>query len=189
MSGSRSTRSEVVRSLAAVLLAAAALAAQTTGPYGIEFVQIQPGEFAMGCSPGDDGCAAGESPAHRVRITRGFQMGRQEVTQTQWESVMGSNPSYFREAARPVESVSWDDVQEFLRRLNARNDGFRYRLPTEAEWEYAARAGTTDKYAGARSLADVAWDYSTSGGETHPAGQKQPNAWGLYDMLGNVYEW
>jgi len=175
----------------ALVLGAATLAAQTaaTGPYGMQFAQIPSGEFSMGCSPGDAECAASESPAHRVRITKAFQIGAHEVTQEQWEAVMGSNPSYSRGAARPVERASWDEVQEFLRRLSARGDGFRYRLPTETEWEYAARAGTTDKYAGAAALPDVAWDYTNSGGETHPVGQKAPNAWGLYDTLGNVYEW
>jgi formylglycine-generating enzyme required for sulfatase activity len=110
------------------------------------------------------------------------------VTQEQWQAAMGSNPSYFKGARLPVEQVSWDDVQEFLRQLNDRNDGFRYRLPTEAEWEYAARAGTTDKYAGASTLGDVAW-YGNNSPGTNPAGQKRPNAWGLYDMLGNVSEW
>jgi len=157
--------------------------------FGMEFAQIQPGEFSMGCSPGDSECVGGESPAHRVRITRGFQIGKYEVTQEQWQTAMGSNSSRFPGAALPVEQVSWDDVQEFLRRLNARNDGFRYRLPAEAEWEYAARAGTTDQYAGASALGDVAWYDGNSGGQTHPVGGKRPNAWGLYDMLGNVWEW
>ena len=159
------------------------------GSLRIEFVQIQPGEFAMGCSPGDSECWERESPAHRVRITRGFQMGKYEVTQEQWQAVMGSNPSDVKGATLPVEQVSWDDIQGFLQRLNARNDGYRYRLPTEAEWEYAARAGTTDKYAGANALEDVAWYGSNSGKTTHPVGQKRPNAWGLYDMLGNAWEW
>jgi uncharacterized protein (TIGR03437 family) len=160
-----------------------------TWPFGIEFVQMQPGEFTMGCSPGDSECYVQESPAHRVRITRGFQIGKYEVTQEQWQAVMGSNRSSFQGATLPVEMVYWDDIQRFLQQLNARNDGFRYRLPTEAEWEYAARAGTADKYGGAGVLGDVAWYDSNSGSQTHPVGQKRPNAWGLYDMLGNVWEW
>ncbi|MDP2997841.1 MAG: SUMF1/EgtB/PvdO family nonheme iron enzyme, partial [Bryobacterales bacterium] len=158
-------------------------------PSGIEFVQLQPGEFTMGCSPGDSECYSDESPAHRVRITKAFQIGKYEVTQEQWQAAMTSNSSYFKGARLPVEQVSGDDIQGFLQRLNARNDGYRYRLPTEAEWEYAARAATTDKYAGASALGDVAWYEDNSGGTTHPVGQKRPNAWGLYDMLGNVYEW
>jgi len=158
-------------------------------PLRIEFVQVQPGEFTMGCSPGDYECQSDELPAHRVRITRGFQIGRYEVTQEQWQAVMDSNPSRFQGATLPVECVSWNDVRGFLQRLNGRNDGFRYRLPTEAEWEYAARAGTEYKYAGASALGDVAWYSGNSGSRTHPVGQKRPNAWGLYDMLGNVSEW
>jgi len=173
-------------------LGATTLAAQTTatGPYGMEFAQIQPGEFMMGCSPGDGDCNEWwELPAHRVRITSGFQIGKHEVTQEQWQAVRGSDPSGHKGATLPVEMVSWDDIQGFLQRLNARNDGFRYRLPTEAEWEYAARAGTTDRYAGATAMGDIAWYGDNSGGTTHPVGQKRPNAWGLYDMLGNVWEW
>jgi formylglycine-generating enzyme required for sulfatase activity len=101
---------------------------------------------------------------------------------------MGTNPSLFKCDARPVEQVSWNDVQDFLRKLNARNDGYRYRLPTEAEWEYAARAGTTVPYGGSGNLDAIAWYAGNSAGQTHPVGQKQPNAWGLYDMLGNVWE-
>jgi formylglycine-generating enzyme required for sulfatase activity len=101
---------------------------------------------------------------------------------------MGNNPSYFKGCdSCPVEQVSWDDVQEFINKLNAKNDGFNYRLPTEAEWEYACRAGTTGDYAG--NLDSMAWYGSNSGSKTHLVGQKQPNAFGLYDMHGNVWEW
>jgi formylglycine-generating enzyme required for sulfatase activity len=98
---------------------------------------------------------------------------------------MGSNPSYFKGENRPVEQVGWNDVQRFLEKLNARNDGYKYRLPTEAEWEFAARAGAVMT----PPLEDVAWYDLNAGKETHPVGQKQPNAWGLHDMLGNVSEW
>jgi formylglycine-generating enzyme required for sulfatase activity len=152
-----------------------------------EFVKIQPGDFMMGCSANDSECNESEKPAHRVRITKAFEMGKYEVTQAQWEPVMGSNPSNFKGGDRPVEQVSWNDVQLFLQRLNRRNDGYRYRLPTEAQWEYAARAGTAGAYAG--SLDAMAWYSKNSGSQTHPVGQKQPNAWGLYDMHGNVTEW
>ena len=104
-----------------------------------EFARISPGEVEMGCSPGDSHCSSDEKPQHHVRISKGFEIGKYLVTQAMWEGVMGTNPSYFKGADRPVEKVSWNDVQEFLQRLNARNDGHRYRLPTEAEWEYAAR--------------------------------------------------
>ncbi len=148
-----------------------------------EFVPIEPGEFLMGSESG----GSDEKPVHRVRISRPFEMGKFEVTQAQWEAVMGNNPSNFKGADRPVETVSWNDVQEFLKRLNARQDGYRYRLPTEAEWEYAARAGSREDRYG--ELDSIGWYQGNSGGQTHPVGQKQPNAWGLYDMLGDVWEW
>ncbi len=171
------------------LLAVLPLLAQTSPPpkHGtqIEFVKIAPGEFTMGCSDGDNDCAADEKPAHRVEITKAFEIGKFEVTQAQWEAVMGSNPSTIKGADRPVETVSRDDARAFLTKLNERNDGYHYRLPTEAEWEYAARAG------GAKNppLDEVAWYDANSDDETHPAGTKKPNAWGIYDMLGNVREW
>ena len=113
------------------------------------------------------------------------------MTQAEWQAVMGSNPSYFDECGRscPVETVSWDDAQEFIGRLNGRSGGNRYRLPTEAEWEYAARAGTTgDRYTA--NLDAIVWcGFSLASGGTRPVGQKESNAWGLHDMLGNVWEW
>jgi formylglycine-generating enzyme required for sulfatase activity len=150
---------------------------------GIEFVRIPAGEFDMGSESG----YPHERPVHRVRISKAFEMDKYPVTQGQWEAVMGSNPSSFKGADRPVEQVSWNAVQVFLRKLNAKGDGYRYRLPTEAEWEYAARAGTTGEYPG--DLDAMAWHNENSQWETHPVGQKEPNAWGLYDMLGNVWEW
>jgi formylglycine-generating enzyme required for sulfatase activity len=140
----------------------------------------------MGCSPGDPDCDMFEKPSHKVQITKSFEMGRYEVTQAQWQGVMGSQPSYFKGSDLPVEQVTWGAAQSFLAKLNAFSDGYRYRLPTEAEWEYAARAGTTGPYYG--NLDAIAWYYNI-GGQTHPVGQKPPNAWGLYDMLGNVWEW
>jgi formylglycine-generating enzyme required for sulfatase activity len=159
----------------------------TKNSTAIEFVKIAPGEFIMGCSTGDDACDADEKPAHRVQITKAFEMGKYEVTQAQWQAVMGSNPSTNKGDDRPVETVSKNDANDFLGRLNARNDGYRYRLPTEAEWEYAARAG--GRQTSSQSLDDIAWYAANSGDESHPVGQKKPNAWGLYDMLGNVREW
>jgi formylglycine-generating enzyme required for sulfatase activity len=149
------------------------------------FVRIEPGEFMMGSESGD--ADADEKPVHRVRISRPFEMGKYEVTQAQWEAVTGSNPSYFKGADLPVERVSWDDAQQFIQKLNAQNDGHIYRLPTEAEWEYACRAGSTGDYAG--NLDAMGWYDKNSGHKTNPVGQKQPNAWGLYDMHGNVWEW
>lgn len=156
-------------------------------PSAMEFVTIPAGEFMMGCSPGDSGCSAGEEPRHKVRIAKSFEIGKFEVTQAQWCAVMGGNPSYFKRADLPVERVSWVDVQTFLQRVNARSDGYRYRLPTEAEWEYAARAGSAGPYYGKPD--EIAWHSGKWGVKTHPVGRKQPNAWGLYDMLGNVWEW
>jgi formylglycine-generating enzyme required for sulfatase activity len=153
----------------------------------IDFIKISPGEFMMGCSTGDDQCKADENPSHRVQITKAFEMGKYEVTQAQWQAVMNTNPSTMHGDKRPVETISKTDAEDFLNKLNARNDGYRYRLPTEAEWEYAARAGTSSAYAG--PLNDIAWYSENSEDETHPVGTKKPNAWGLYDMEGNVREW
>src|SRR5580700_3122815 len=132
----------------------------------MEFVKIAPGEFMMGCSTGDNDCNADEKPAHRVQITKPFEIGKYEVTQAQWQAMMGSNPSTIKGDDHPVESVSKDDAHSFLAKLNAQNDGYKYRLPTEAEWEYAARAGTKGPLTG--PLDDVAWYGANSEDETHP---------------------
>jgi formylglycine-generating enzyme required for sulfatase activity len=159
------------------------VAGTETGPYGIQFVALPAGEFQMGSD-----LKANEQPIHRVVISKSFQLGKYEITQGQWKAVMGTNPSnHTGDDTFPVETVSWIDVQTFIGRLNALNDGYRYRLPTEAEWEYACRAGTTGEYA--ENMDDVAWYLGNSGGKTHPVGTKKPNAWGLYDMHGNVGEW
>jgi formylglycine-generating enzyme required for sulfatase activity len=160
---------------------------QTKSGIGMEFVQVNPGEFMMGCSVGDIDCNADERPIHHVKITKLFQIGKFEVTQAQWTGVMGSNPSTMKGDDRPVETVNKDEAHQFLSKLNAQNDGYRYRLPSEAEWEYAARAGSATPYTG--RLDEVGWFDGNSGDETHPVGQKKPNAWGLYDMEGNVKEW
>jgi formylglycine-generating enzyme required for sulfatase activity len=148
----------------------------------INFARISAGEFQMGFGNSGD-----ESPVHRVKISRDFEMGKCEVTQAQWQAVMSNNPSSFKGDNLPVENVSWNDAQEFIRKLNQADSKYQYRLPTEAEWEYACRAGTTGDYAG--NLDDMAWYSNNSGSKTHAVGQKQANKWGLYDMHGNVWEW
>ena len=131
---------------------------------------------------------------HRVRITKSFYLGTYEVTQTQWEAVMGDNPSNFKYPTNPVNRVSWEDVQSFLAKLNTAylEEGMEYVLPTEAQWEYACRAGTATAYCfgeDAQMLGEYGWCRDSSGRETHPVGEKMPNAWGLYDMHGNAWEW
>ena len=149
----------------------------------IEFVNIPAGQFLMGSENGD----YNRKPVHRVRISRPFEMGKYEVTQAQWQAIMGNNPRRLKGANLPVEDVSWNAVQEFIKKLNARNDGYTYRLPTEAEWEYACRAGETGDYSG--KLDEIAWYQDNSGEKTHAVGTRKANAWGLHDMYGNVYEW
>ena len=119
-------------------------------PTAIEFVKISPGEFMMGCVQGDMDCLEDEVPRHKVRLTKSFEIGKYEVTQAQWEAVMGpgSNPSQTKGPNNPVDSVNKADIYAFLDKFNAQNDGYKYRLPTEAEWEYAARAGAPDPPAG-----------------------------------------
>lgn len=150
---------------------------------GMELVYVPAGSFQMGSSNGE----SDEKPVHSVTIKEGFYMGRYEVTQAEWQQLMKNNPSYFKGDKLPVERVSWDDAQSFVNNLNARGEQFFYRLPTEAEWEYACRAGTTGDSAG--NLNEMAWYSTNSGGTTHTVGGKRPNAWGLADMHGNVWEW
>jgi formylglycine-generating enzyme required for sulfatase activity len=141
----------------------------------------------MGCSKDDKECNPDENPRHRIQITKSFEIGKYEVTQEQWVAVMQTNPSSNKGDTRPVETISKLEAQDFITKLNATNDGYRYRLPTEAEWEYAARAGADSPYSGL--LGQVAWYAGNSEDETHPVGLKAPNAWGLYDIQGNVREW
>ncbi|MDP2361024.1 MAG: formylglycine-generating enzyme family protein [bacterium] len=207
-------------------------ASSERGPLpGMRFVKIKAGSFMMGSSneeiaywqahppveelaflkvtPADwRTWVAVEGPQHEVRVST-FQLMTTEVTQAQWQALMGDNPSFNKGGDLPVEQVSWQDVQGFLAEINRRDSSFHYRLPTEAEWEYACRAGSTGSWScgnDEESLKDIAWYWRTSGDvvlggnwdvgrirsnnpRTHPVGAKSPNAWGLYDMHGNVWEW
>ncbi|MBK8491686.1 MAG: formylglycine-generating enzyme family protein [Saprospirales bacterium] len=155
-------------------------------------VSVPGGTFTMGCTSeqGSD-CDGDEEPAHQVTLSS-FKIGKYEVTQAEWKAVMGENPSRFSGCDQcPVEQVSWDDVQEFLKKLNQLTGG-NYRLPTEAEWEYAARGGQKsqqNKFAGSQNLDGVGWYDTNSDSKTHPVGGKTPNELGIYDMSGNVREW
>jgi len=152
---------------------------------GGDFVFVQGGTFSMGSNESDD-----EKPIHSVTVSD-FYIGKYEVTQKEWMAVMGNNPSNFKGDDLPVEKVSWDDCQEFIRKLNAKT-GKKYRLPTEAEWEYAARGGNKSnryKFSGSDNLGSVAWCSENSNSKTHPVGTKQANELGIYDMTGNIWEW
>ncbi len=164
----------------------------------LEMVLIPAGEFLMGSPDSDKDAGWSEKPQHRVRITKPFYLGKYPVTQEQWEAVMGSNPSDFNSAFKgpknAVETVSWDDCQQFLGKLNVKSaaGAGKFQLSTEAQWEYACRAGSKTKYCfgdDASKLGEYAWDGANSNGTTHPVGEKKPNAWGLYDICGNVWEW
>jgi sulfatase modifying factor 1 len=185
-----------------------------THPGGGEMILIPAGTFDMGCTTAQQAtgyCASPESPVHSVTLTHDFYMGETEVTQGEYQAVMGTNPSYFSSCGStcPVEYITWHEMAEYANALSVADgltecftctngscttpnspytcDG--YRLPTEAEWEYAARAGTDYVYAGSNTLGDVAWYSSNASSQTHPVAQKLPNDWGLYDMTGNVWEW
>ena len=147
-----------------------------------KFVSIQSGTFAMGSTETEKDLS-GDEVQHQVTLTKDFEMMATQVTQKMWAEVMGTNPSYFKGENLPVESVSWNDCQKFIERLNEKQKKWIYRLPTEAEWEYASSGNPTE------SLGQFAWFYENSESKTHPVGQKLPNQFGLYDMLGNVWEW
>jgi len=171
-----------------------------TNTLGMELVLIQPGQFMMGSPEDEPGRSSGEKP-HRVNLTKPFYLQTTEVTQEQWQTLMGKNPSANKRCGEscPVEQVSWEDAQEFVQKLNQKEGTDKYRLPTEAEWEYACRAGSTTAFPNGSitkldcdrdaNLDAIAWYCGNSQNIIKPVAGKKPNVWGLYDMLGNVQEW
>ncbi|MDH6309697.1 formylglycine-generating enzyme required for sulfatase activity [Dysgonomonas sp. PFB1-18] len=157
----------------------------------IEMVHVQGGSFTMGCTcEQNSDCNDNEKPAHQVTLSD-YYIGKYEITQNQWDMVMGSNPSHRKGDNLPVENINWDDIQEFISKINALT-GRNYRLPTEAEWEFAARGGNNSrgyKYSGCNNLDSVAWHNGNSSNQSHPVGSKSPNELGIYDMSGNILEW
>jgi formylglycine-generating enzyme required for sulfatase activity len=188
--------------LALTLATAAAVRAANPGEnrtvtdLKLELIWVAPGSFTMGSPADEPQRNKAEGPQTRVIFTQGFWLGKTEVTQAQYETVMGTNPSTFKTVGpdAPVEGVSWLDAMSFCRKLNAREaaagrlpKGYAYTLPTEAQWEYAYRAGATGSYPGEPTA--LSWNVGNSGGTTHIVATKQPNAWGFFDMAGNVLEW
>ena len=163
----------------------------TVNGVSFEMVRVEGGTFRMGAtSEQGDGAWDFEKPVHSVTLSS-YYIGKTEVTQALWRAVMGSKPSYYKGADLPVERVSWDDCQKFIQKLNTLT-GRNFRLPTEAEWEFACRGGNNSrgyKYSGSNNLGSVAWYYGNSGGKSHPVATKAPNELGIYDMSGNVWEW
>jgi formylglycine-generating enzyme required for sulfatase activity len=191
-------RLPILLSAAGILIAGAAMVASQnpvevvveegtviTNPIGMKFRLIQPGSFTMGSEKNDD-----EKPLRKVTLTKPFYIGVHEVTQEQYEKVMDENPSHFVGKDLPVDRVTWGDAQDFCEELSDLDPAGSYRLPTEAEWEYACRAGTnTLHYWGDDFDDDFGWHSRNSGKKSHPVGTRKPNQWGLHDMSGNMWEW
>jgi formylglycine-generating enzyme required for sulfatase activity len=178
----------------------APIAERYTNSVGMSFVQIEPGTFTMG-SPDGELARGNDETQHQVTLSKYFYLQTTEVTQGQWKAVMGSNPSSFNTCGDncPVENVSWNDVQDFIQKLNEKENTTKYTLPTEAQWEYAARAGTSTAFFDGNisetgcnpepNLSYMGWYCYNADSKTHPVAHKEPNVWGLYDMYGNVWEW
>ena len=191
LTSSTSSSSANTLSSSASSLSGNALTIPVKNGISIEMVKVEAGSFNMGATPEMINPDTDEKPVHRVTLTNDYYIGKYEVTQALWQAVMGSNPSHFKGDDLPVEQVSWNDCQDFISKLNAMT-GKRFRLPSEAEWEYAARGGKKSRgyqYSGSNTLGDVAWYEGNSGSKTHAVGTKQPNELGIYDMTGNVWEW
>ena len=181
--------------LSIVLLVGCQKPTEITNSIGMKLVLIPAGSFTMGSPVGEYKKGRDETP-HKVTLTKSYYLGAYEATQDQYEKVMGDNPSEFKGAENPVDSVNWDDAVSFCKKLSEMPEekaaGRSYRLPTEEEWEYACRAGSTTSYSfgdTAELLGEHAWFGEKDGDKTHPVGEKKPNRWGLYDMHGNVLEW
>ena len=164
------------------------LAVDLGGGVKMELVIIPPGSFEMGSEKGGQ---ANEKPVHKVTFKKPFCIGKYEVTQEQWQAVMGANPSKFKDPKKPVDTVSWNACRAFVTKLSEKTSR-KFSLPSEAEWEYACRAGSTSEFCsgdGEEALGEYAWHSGNSGDVTHPVGQRKPNKWGIFDMHGNVWEW
>ena len=182
---------EVVLRINIVLNEIGVLTLKLTDQVSMKFMRIPAGKFMMGSPDGEKDRQPNEGPQHEVAISKPFYMGIYHVTQEQYEAVMGKNPSNFKGQQNPVETVSWDEAVEFCKKASEKA-GKKVRLPTEAEWEYACRAGSKTRFCFGDDddkLGDFAWYAANSGNTTHPVGQKKPNAWGLYDLHGNVWQW